>query len=339
VGAPPPPSGSWPGGPHPRFNGLAAVGAIGSDGTGLVIPPLLAATQPVFNRAAGRSWLAALPDLVRRTLDAWSLRVDGAPRSGVGALVLPVRRVDDGTAAVLKLQIVDDETRGEAVALRAWDGRGAVRLLAEDEAAGALLLERLDGDRSLDDVDDDIEALEILSALLARLTTLPAPPGLRHLRDIAQGMLDDVPAALAPLADEDDRRLLRRCADHVSELLPEPGDRLLHWDLHYQNVLAGTREPWLAIDPKPLAGDPGFDLLPALHNRWDDVVATGDVDRAVRRRFDLMTGALGLDRRRAVGWSLGRVLQNAIWDMADGSTKVDRMQVAIARALLDHPHT
>src|SRR5690606_10428198 len=81
----------------------------------------------------------------------------------------------------------------------------------------------------------------------------------------------------------------------------EPGDRLLHWDLHYDNVLAGEREPWLAIDPKPLAGDPGFDLLPALDNRWDDVVAGGDVRRAVLRRFDLLVEALGLDPARSAG--------------------------------------
>jgi streptomycin 6-kinase len=71
---------------------------------------------------------------------------------------------------------------------------------------------------------------------------------------------------------------------------------------------------WVAIDPKPLAGDPAFELLPALHNRWDDVVATGDVPRAVRRRFDLMTEVLGLDRARAAGWTLGRLLQDTLWE-------------------------
>jgi streptomycin 6-kinase len=330
--------GSTPYGPHDWLDGLSTMGDIRPDGTGLVVPPMLAAAQPRFNGEAGRRWLASLDELVPRVLDRWSLRVDGPPRSGVGALVLPVRRADDGTGAVLKVQIVDEETRGEAVALRHWDGRGAVRLLAEDEAAGALLLERLDPDRSLDAVPDHIEATTILSGLLIRLVAEPAPPGLRHLRDIAEGMLADVPRTLAALADDEDRRRLRRCADEVADLVGEPGDRLLHWDLHFQNVLAGTREPWLAIDPKPLAGDPGFELLPALHNRWPDIVASGDVAGAVRRRFDLMTADLGLDRRRAVGWTLGRVLQNAIWDIADGSTKVDTVQATIADVLTEHPY-
>jgi streptomycin 6-kinase len=56
-------------------------------------------------------------------------------------------------------------------------------------------------------------------------------------------------------------------------------------------------------------------LLPALWNRWDDLVRTGDVSGALLRRFDLMTEVLGLDRAHAAGWTLGRVLQNAVWDL------------------------
>jgi len=111
------------------------------------------------------------------------------------------------------------------------------------------------------------------------------------------------------------------------------GDRLLHWDLHYDNVLAGSREPWLAIDPKPLVGDPGFDLLPALHNRWDEIVSSGDTGRAVRRRFDIMVEILGLPWDRAVAWTLARVLQNSIWEIAAGPDRLDPIQLAVAQAL------
>lgn len=56
--------------------------------------------------------------------------------------------------------------------------------------------------------------------------------------------------------------------------------------------------------------------------------------RAVRRRFEVMTEVLGLDRERARGWTLARVLQNALWDVEDGETALDPVQTAIARALL-----
>jgi streptomycin 6-kinase len=128
------------------------------------------------------------------------------------------------------------------------------------------------------------------------------------------------------------------CASAVEQLLPEAGERLLHWDLHFDNVLAGLRDQgsWLAIDPKPLAGDPGFELLAALHNRWGDVTADANPARAILRRFDLMTGALSLDRQRARGWTLGRILQNLLWELdgADVSAHTDRDRL-IARTLLD----
>jgi streptomycin 6-kinase len=31
---------------------------------------------------------------------------------------------------------------------------------------------------------------------------------------------------------------------------------LLHGDLHHENILAAEREPWLAIDPKGVVGEP-----------------------------------------------------------------------------------
>ncbi|MFC6886776.1 MULTISPECIES: aminoglycoside phosphotransferase family protein [Actinomadura] len=296
------------------------------------VPALLAEIQAKCNGEAGRAWVEALPRLARTALERWDLRPDGGLMHGWAGLVVPVRRAD-GTPAIVKLRLVDEETEGEPLALRAWGGRGAVLLLDEDPATGAILMERL-GTRSLLSVPDPDEALGVLSDLLARLVALPAPPGLRRLADIARDMVAEAPAAAEELGRDRERAMLATAADVVRDLLDEPGDRLLHWDLHYENVLAGTREPWLAIDPKPLAGDPGFDLMPALHNRWEEIVASGDAARAVRRRFDLMTERLGLDRARAAGWTLGRVLQNTLWDIEDGEDRMSDVQLTIGEALL-----
>nr|WP_306461843.1 aminoglycoside phosphotransferase family protein [Spongiactinospora gelatinilytica] len=298
----------------------------------IVVPDALAAMHEKLFGDEGRAWVADLPRLGEEYLRRWDLTPDGPSRHGWVGLVIPVRR-GDGTPAALKLQPLDEETETEPVGLRLWNGRGAVHLLDHDPATGTMLLERLDAGRSLADVPDETEALTILSGLLARLTATPAPAGLRTLADIAGRMVADVPGALTRLSDPDDRDLLQHCAGVVRDLLPEPGDRMLHWDLHYENVLAGEREPWLAIDPKPLAGDPCFDLMPALDNRWEEIVATGDVARAVRRRFDLMTEVVGLPRQRAAGWTLGRVLQNALWDIEDGEPEISATQFAIGDAL------
>src|SRR5215470_10038468 len=137
-------------------------------------------------------------------------------------------------------------------------------------------------------------------------------------------MLDRVAHALTLARDARQRRVIQAGASALGEVRAEAGDRLLHWDLHYCNILASCRtdprEPWLAIDPKPLAGDPGFELLAALHNRWEDAVATGDVPQAIRRRFDLMTDVLALDRTRARAWTLARILQNELWGVEHNDT-------------------
>ncbi|MFB6616450.1 aminoglycoside phosphotransferase family protein [Streptomyces sp. NPDC056367] len=268
--------------------------------------------------------------LAERFLDRWQLRRTGPGMRGMTALVLPVERAD-GSAAVLKVLVPDEETAGEPVALRAWGGDGCVRLLEHDADTGTMLLERLDERRHLSALarQDARAAVTVVGGLLARLTAVAAPAGLRGLGEIAAGMLESVPSALARLADDGERRLLRDCAAALAEVAGEPGDRLLHWDLHYDNVLAGGREPWLAIDPKPLSGDPGFELLPAIVN--------GFRVEEVRWRFESLAEAVAADRERARAWTLGRVLQNCLWDVEDGEERLEERQLAVAEVLLGRP--
>ncbi|WP_149824676.1 aminoglycoside phosphotransferase family protein [Streptomyces tailanensis] len=285
------------------------------------VPEELAETQEKTNGAAGRAFITDLPRLTATFLDRWDLRLDGPPMHGMCALVVPVVRTTDNTPAVLKLQLLDDESEGEPIALRIWNGDGAVRLLDHDDETGTMLLERLDPARMLTYEPDSRKAVLVIARLLAHLTATPAPPGMRRLADIAADMLNRTPPVLDRITDPTDRRLIADCAAAVREVMAEPGDRLLHWDLHFDNVLATDRTPWLAIDPKPLAGDPAFDLWPALNNRFDP--------DEVHWRFDAMTEVLNLDRERARAWTLGRLLQNAVWEVEEGRPlQADDLEIA-----------
>ncbi|GGZ10284.1 hydroxyurea phosphotransferase [Streptomyces nitrosporeus] len=295
------------------------------------VPEGFASVQAELRGAAGRAFVAGLPGLAEGFLDRWGLRPDGPVMYGMCALVLPVRREDGGPAA-LKLQSVDEETVDEPVALREWGaaGAGAVGLLEHDPETGAMLLQRLDERRPLNGLADGREAARILAGVLARLVAVPAPEGMRRLSGVAARMLAAAPGVAAELAGEDERRLLLDCAAAVREVAGEPGDRLLHWDLHYDNILAGRAEEgrsgeWIALDPKPLAGDPGFELFPALDNRFEA--------SEVLWRFDLLTEALGLDRGRAAAWTMGRVLQNAMWTTGEWTRRLSPDHAEIARLL------
>ena len=155
---------------------------------------------------------------------------------------------------MLKLCGPGDDTVAEVTALLAWDGRGAVQLLQVSPGEGALLLEQLDGGRSLAGLGL-FEAAEVAGALIRQLT-IPAPPGLCQLGDMATEIAHTVGPRQNALGNPVPARWAILAAGLAAELAADAGADLVHADLYYGNVLAGTRQPWLAIDPKAIAGDP-----------------------------------------------------------------------------------
>jgi streptomycin 6-kinase len=78
---------------------------------------------------------------------------------------------------------------------------------------------------------------------------------------------------------------------------------LVNQDLHGGNVLRAQREPWLAIDPKPLVGERELDGVGILRNAaWDDA------PEATVKRWLGALAELGLDRTRLRGWGVAHVL-------------------------------
>ncbi len=267
--------------------------------------------------------------------ERWHLRQDGPIRSGEAGIVLPVRGAD-GEAAALKVQPPGPEVDAAVLGLGQWDGEGIVRLLASDAERGGLLLERLDPERSLEGVTDDDEATRVVGALLARLHGIRPPDGLPLLGTVVQQMLHRAPEARRTLTAED-RRRFDRWVRRVGEVAAEAGDRFLHWDMHFGNVLHADREPWLAIDPEPLIGDAGFDLWPVLDSGWSSDPRRTDAARIVRRRFDILTDMLQLDRDRATAWTAARLLQNTLWDIEDGEQAIAYSATVLDDALQSRP--
>jgi len=268
----------------------------------ITVPPAFSAV--LLAAAEGSAeWLAALPALVDSFLARWDLQGTGSVRNGNCAVVVPVSR-GSGEPAMLKVTWPHEEAEHEALALSVWDGAGAVRLLAHDADAWALLLERLDPDTSLLDVPID-EALAVAGDLVRRLDR-PAPPGLRTVRDTAARWVAELPAqndGAVPAA------LVDQAVAYCRELGPASANRMVNEDLHYANVLRGTREPWLLIDPKPIAGDPEFGLIPLLWNRFDESTTNG--------RLATLVEHAGLDLELARRWTFVRAVDTWLDSGAD----------------------
>jgi streptomycin 6-kinase len=226
---------------------------------------------------------------------------------------------------VLKIAFPHRESEHEGDALARWDGNGAVRLLAHDRERSALLLERcLPGTPLLD--LPEAEALDVVAELLPRLW-VPAGTPFRPLEDEAAWWIDYLPRKWTGFGRPFERSLLDAAIGALRELSASQPERVLvHQDFHAGNVLRAEREPWLVIDPKPLAGDRAFGVAALLRDRSEDVVRDRDL---VRRRLDRLSGDLGLDRERVRGWALG---QTIAWGVdLPGHVEIARLLVEARR--------
>jgi streptomycin 6-kinase len=264
-------------------------------------------------------WLDRLPRLLTELMDQWALARDGDDLwHGACSLVAPVVS-QDGTRAVLKITFDGDhESIHEGLVLQHWHGDGAVRLLRADPHRRAVLLEHLER-RDLTGLSD-LEACLIVADLYAKLHR-PALPQLAPLTACVSRWLDDLAAQPRdipiPPRYRDQARSLGR--DLVAD--PASVGRIIHGDLHYENVLAVPqglrpgRGQWLAIDPKPMSGDPHYELAPMLWNRYDELA--GAVRHGIRRRFHTLVERAGLDEDRARAWVVVRMILNANWSVQD----------------------
>ncbi|MBD0317510.1 MAG: phosphotransferase [Thermoleophilia bacterium] len=275
----------------------------------------------------GEEWLAALPRLVGEVAEAWSLRLGEPVEPAHIAYVAPVR-LSDGGAAVLKLNVPHRESEHEAHALAHWEGLSAVRLFAHDPSRRALLLERCEPGTALSETDED-EALTVAATILRRLARPPSPGApFRRLEDEAARWARELPARWARLGRPFERALLDEAVAFLAA--PAPGEEavVLHQDLHGGNVLRAEREPWLAIDPKPLVGERAFDTASFLRDRRPELARDPDPVRRLRRRLDRLSADLALDRERVRGWGVVHALA---WGVTE--TEVLPMHVACARWL------
>ena len=265
-------------------------------------------------RAEGRpswdGWLARAPRLADELISEWHLRVDGPTLSGNCAMVVPVR-TDADRAGVLKLSWPHWEAETEHLALRAWHGDGAVELWRADPRRFALLLERARPDRDLHALDV-LAACEVVASLYERLHRPPLPQP-RRLSELCREWVDRLP----PLFEANlisrrfvsqGERLMRDFADD-----PHTDSALIHSDLHFFNVLASEREPWLVIDPKPLSGDPAYEVAPLLWNRWEEAMVAVSPRQALLDRLFTVVDVADLDEDRVRDWIVVREVCNVLW--------------------------
>ena len=165
-----------------------------------------------------------------------------------------------------------------------------------------------------------VEACEVIAKLYGRLHG-PTLPQLDRLSGHARRWADEL--VTLRRTQRVPRRFVDQAislaADFASDAQTDSG--LVHTDLHFANVLAAAREPWLAIDPKPLTGEPAFEVAPVLWNRWDEAVGTGDIRAAILTRMFTLIDIAGLDEDRVRAWVVVREMVNVREAILGGQNK------------------
>lgn len=272
---------------------------------------------------AGQDWLERLPEVVSVCAERWGLDVGEPFPDSFVSLVLPAKD-KEGNRVVLKIQMPHRESDTEPDALRLWDGEGAVRLLDHDADLHALLLERCLPGTHLS-VAGSNGGLDVMIGLLPRLWVSAGDP-FPSLQDEVERWVRALPWEFEEAGQPFERSLLDGAIETLVDLAASQGERVLvHQDLHGDNVLRAQREPWLAIDPKPLVGEREFGLSPVIRS-----YEFGHSRRAVRHRLDRLSGELGVDRERTRLWAFGHAVA---WGFEGG--KVLPRHLETARWLLE----
>lgn len=258
------------------------------------------------------------PPVFDRHLAYWRLTPDGDPLVTHSSTLLPVRR--DGAPAMLKIAHEADEKFGWLL-MRWWDGEGAARVLEHD--ADALLLERAQGTSSLAEFarnGRDEEATRIACAVIARLHA-PRPKAPPELLVPLAVWFKELELAAAAHGG-----ILLKSAETSRDLLAAPRNvGVLHGDIHHDNILDFAERGWLAIDPKRLLGERGFDYANLFCNPdHETALAPG----RFAQRVATVCEASGLERKRLLQWILAWAGLSAAWFIGDGVSPDTDFEVA-----------
>lgn len=285
------------------------------------LPDALVQNNAQARGPRGLDWLDRLPAIIATFARRWRLAVE-APFGDLSFnYAAPAVRAD-GTRVVLKLSPPFDlESMAEAEAVGAFGGHGMVRLLELDLQEGAMLLERLEPGTPLHALRDDRAEMAIAADIMQQLWC-PAPPehpfptvahwGQAFDRHRAEhgGSAEPLPAGIFARGERLYHELDASSTRRV----------LLHGDFHQGNILAATRQPWLAIDPKGIVGDPAYETAPLLLNLWEELYPVSDPALVLARRVQWLADDLGLERERVRLWGIARLVLSAVWSAENHGT-------------------
>jgi len=274
-------------------------------------------------------WLAEVPDLISSVTGRWDLHVTAvANRIDAFGLSIPARRNSD--RVTLRIAYPDAFLADETAALRAWDGAGAVRVLEEDDR-GAQLRSSPSPGTALSLERNEMKALRMVADALRQLWIAP-PEGMQTLAAEVRTWGSSMPERFESVHEPFDEQLMRDAEVMFRSFGPSQMDAvLLHGDVRLDTfLLDGERA--VAIDPKPLAGEPAFDVAALLRDGPGDLVRDPAAGRQrLQGRLEQLTDLLDVRASRVRGWAFAVAIDTGLYAYETGDIDGGDLMIEIAR--------
>lgn len=283
----------------------------------------------------GQEWLAQFPHTIASVAERYNLTLGDPFTLSYNYVCAATMR--DGTPVVLKLSPPYHEFYHEVNALRHYDIRGCAQVLDVDLVARAVILERVFPGEPLHTLSlrNDEAATHIAAEVMQNLWkplavdhTFPTiadwSRGLQELRAAHGGGTGPMPTHLVERAEAIYRELL----------VDAPRSVLLHGDLHHSNILSATRAPYLAIDPKGLAGEPAYEVGPFFYNPSPEIYQRADLKEVLARRLAIFDEHLPFDRERLLACAFAHSVLSAVWSIEEQDDGGWRNTARVSETLL-----
>jgi streptomycin 6-kinase len=271
--------------------------------------------RDVYGTEAANAWFQRLPSFLEECAERWQLTLLPPFENLSFHYVAPAIRAD-GTPVILKTSEFSDEFEHGLAALRIFNGRGIARLLECDEGKKVMVLERLQPGTMLESLvpEQDVQATSILAGVMRQLWR---PVLGKHTFPTVEQLGQDLTQLRACYAGgygPFPPRLVEEAMDLFATLSASaPQTMLLHGDLQHYNILR-AQDTWLAIDPKGVVGDPGYEVGASFFNPLPRILEVPNLEQMLARRVAQLSEELGMERARIRGWGLAQCVRNA-WSM------------------------
>jgi streptomycin 6-kinase len=289
----------------------------------------------------GERWLRDVPAVIASLARDWSITVGPTLAGGTAGYVAHARTAD-GLAAVLKVSVPAEAFARQAQTMAAAQGRGYARLLAQDAARNAILIEALGP--SMDRLAMTPERMiESLCATLQQAWQVPCPAGAVAAGQRAAGLHGVISRRWERLGHPCSARIVEqalRFAERRAAAFRPDRCVVVHGDPHPGNALQassprrGSESGFVFVDPDGFHDDPAYDLGVILRDWSPQLLAAVDAPRLAGQYCERLAAATGIDEESIWEWGFLERVSTGLYALSFGSEELGRPYLDTAELLV-----